>query len=202
MIIERVIAGPLHTNAYVVGFHGKGVIIDPGYESREPLLALVHQHQLTIEAIWLTHSHFDHIAELYAFKTMEGWPIYVHERDAENVRQPGSDGIPNFLNVRGVEPDGYFSDRASFGELTCEVIPTPGHSPGGVCFYFAEQKVLFSGDTLFKGTYGRVDQPHASAADMKASLRRLGQLPDDVIVYPGHGGVTTMGEEKRHRWFT
>ncbi|MBM3193258.1 MAG: MBL fold metallo-hydrolase [Chlamydiae bacterium] len=201
MIIEKVVAGPIETNAYLVGCEitKKGIIIDPGFETSERLLQLIEKFGLVIEGIYLTHSHFDHIADVATLKKKKGYLVYVHEEDKENLRHPGSDQIPDMLGLTGVEPDGYFVDgeERRIGSLTCICIHTPGHSLGSVLFYFREQKVLFSGDTLFKGTYGRVDLPRSDKEKMKVSLEKIKKFPDDVVVYPGHGGSTTIGREKR-----
>ena len=201
MIVEKVVAGTLQTNAYLVGCPSshKAIVIDPGYGSSERLLVLIKKHQLTVEAIYLTHSHYDHIADVKKLKDEFGWPVYVHEEDSENLRNPGSDGIPNLWNLLPVEPDGYLKngDELTVGRFKFRVIHTPGHSPGGVLFYFWEEKILFSGDTLFKGTYGRTDLPTSNPEKMKASLDIINKLPEDVIEYPGHGGLTTMEREKK-----
>jgi glyoxylase-like metal-dependent hydrolase (beta-lactamase superfamily II) len=128
-----------------------------------------------------------------------GWPVYVHREDAENLRVPGSDGIPNTYGIEGAEPDGMLADgdEKVLGLLRFKVVHTPGHSPGCVLFYFEKEKVLISGDTLFRGTYGRVDLPSSNPQKMKESLAKIKQFPDDVTVYPGHGGSTTIGREQR-----
>ncbi len=201
MIIEKVVAGSLQTNAYIIGCEssGKAIVIDPGYGSSERLLILLKKHNLHVEAIYLTHSHYDHIADVKKLKDEQGWPVYVHAEDGENLRNPGSDGIPNLWNLEGVEPDGYLVDgeERTVGKMRFLIIHTPGHSPGGSLFYFPEEKVLISGDTLFKGTYGRTDLPTSDPEKMKSSLAIIKRLPDDVIVYPGHGGLTTMEREKK-----
>ncbi len=201
MIIEKVVAGPLETNAYLVGCEitKKAMIIDPAFESSERLLLLIKKHGLAVDAIYLTHSHFDHIADVAKLKKEKGYLVYVHKEDAGNLRKPGSDGIPDMLGLQPVEPDGYLEEGQvrKMGNLTFTCIHTPGHSLGSVLFYFFEEKVLFSGDTLFKGTYGRVDLPTSDKEKMKTSLEKIKKLSDDVVVYPGHGGLTTIGREKK-----
>lgn len=201
MIIEKVVAGPLETNAYLVGCEEshEGIVIDPGLSSSKRLLLLIEKHKLLVHRIYLTHSHFDHTADVAGLKESRGWQVFVHPEDAENLRTPGSDGLPNILMLKQVEPDGFLLEGQEhwIGKLRFIVMHTPGHSPGGVVFYFPEEKVLFSGDTLFRGTYGRVDLPTSDGEKMKASLEKIKKLPDDVIVYPGHGSATTIGVEKR-----
>jgi len=204
MIIETFVAPPLKTNAYVIGCEEtkKGVVIDPGFRSKWHILELAKKHQLQIEAIYLTHSHFDHIANVFELKGLEGWSVFIHPLDAENLRKPGSDSIPNLGMIQGVEPDGFFAEgeKRFVGKMEMQVIHTPGHTPGGVCFYFPHEKILFSGDTLFRGTYGRVDLLHSNGEDMKRSLQKLALLPSETVVYPGHGATTTIGEERSRRW--
>ncbi len=200
MIIEKVIAPPYATNAYLVGCEKsrKAIVIDPGFQTKDKLLHLIEKHHLIVEGIYLTHSHFDHIADVALLKREKGWPVYVHKDDAGNVEHPGSDGIPFNLTIDGVKPDGYLEDNGErmVGEMKFVVLHTPGHSPGCVCFYFPEELVLFSGDTLFKGTYGRTDLPRSDEIKMKSSLERLKKLPDELLVYPGHASLTKLGREK------
>ena len=200
MIIEKVIAPPYATNAYLIGCEKshKAIVIDPGFQTKDKLLSLIEKHQLTVDGIYLTHSHFDHIADAAKLKNEKGWPIYVHKEDAGNVLHPGSDGIPFNLDIEGADVDGYLEDgdEKFVGELRFLVLHTPGHSPGGVCFYFPTELVLFSGDTLFKGTYGRTDLPRSDSNKMKASLEKLKKYPDELLIYPGHASLTKLGREK------
>jgi glyoxylase-like metal-dependent hydrolase (beta-lactamase superfamily II) len=203
MIIETVIAGSFDTNAYLVGFKktGEAIVIDPGYESADSILGLSDEYGFTIKAIYLTHSHFDHFADVGVIKDDTHVPVYVSPEDAENLRHPGSDGLPNLFGRAGIEPDGLFfdGDEIEVGGSRFKVIATPGHSPGSVCFYFEKEKVLFSGDTLFRSGRGNTSFPTSSQAKIEESLKKLMMLPGDTIVYPGHGGKTTIGEERK--WF-
>lgn len=201
MIIECVTAGPLQTNTYLVGCDQERVacIIDPALKCSERLGRLIDRHQLTIQGIYLTHSHFDHFADAAYLKREFGFPIHVHEADSSNVQKPGSDGIPNLWNISGVAWDHFLSEGQviKLGTLEFSVIHTPGHSPGGVCFYFEKQGVLFSDDVLFKGTYGNVSLPTSDPELMRYSLQKLMLLPDETKVYPGHGEPTTIGSERQ-----
>ena len=147
--------------------------------------------------ILLTHSHWDHLAGLAELKKLVDAPVYVHEADKPNVREPGADQLPLYFAIEGVEPDHLLKegDVLKVGELTIEVIHTPGHTPGGVCFYLPNQHVLFSGDTLFQGTLGNLSLPTARPALMWSSLKKLAKLPPQTKVYPGHGDSTTIGKE-------
>lgn len=201
MIIDYVATGPFKTNSYVVGCEktGLGILIDTAPFSAKKILEMIETHDLTIQGIYLTHSHFDHFADSATLKEELKCPLFVHKADCENLHKPGSDGIPNFLLIKPVQEDGLLEEGqlVKVGELAFWVIHTPGHSPGGVCFYFEKQKVLFSGDLLFKGTHGNVNFKESSPTQMDQSLIKLMQLPDEVVVYPGHGEKTTIGEERK-----
>lgn len=199
MILESFSCGPFGTNAFLIGCEGtkKGIFIDPSSGSASKLLHAAKKHDLEVEAIYLTHSHWDHIADVADLKELLGIPIYVHAKDAENLKNPGSDGIPLMIKLRGVEPTHFLEEKQvhHVGHLSFEVIHTPGHSPGAVCFYFKKEEVLISGDTLFKGTMGSLSLPTAEEDRMWESLKKLSLLPPSTKVYPGHGAFTTIQAE-------
>jgi len=199
MILQSFPLGPADTNAYLLGCSEtkRAAVIDAPFGSADAVIKRAGELGLRIEILLLTHSHWDHIAEASLFKEKLQIPIYIHEEDAENVKHPGSDQLPMFFPVKGVEPDRFLLDKQviSMGSLSIEVIHTPGHTPGGVCFYIADHKTLISGDTLFQGTIGNLSFPTARPKLMWVSLKRLAQLPKDTKVYPGHGEPTTIGDE-------
>ena len=199
MICKVFPSGPLETNAILLVCEktGKCAIIDPAYESFEPILDEIETEGLHVSSILLTHSHFDHIADLKAVKDTFESPIYVHPLDKKNVEKPGSDGLPLFFSIPACKPDRFLSDGDTIlvGNIVIKVIHTPGHSPGGVCFYMEKEKSLIAGDTLFKNGIGRLDLPTANRDDMIVSLQKLAKLPKDTLVYPGHGETTTIGNE-------
>jgi len=201
MIIEKVPAGPFVTNAYLVGCEesGKGIIIDPSPKSASRLMMHANAHGISVIGIYLTHSHWDHFWDAAKLKREYGFPLWIHPLDQKNLEKPGSDGIPIFGSIEPVLADGLLENgqKVSVGNLEFEVIFTPGHSPGGVSFYFEKEKVLFSGDTLFKGTHGKTSFPTSNEADLWDSLLRLMKLPDDVRVFPGHMEDTTIAQERR-----
>ncbi len=201
MILEIHTSGPVETNAYLLGCpHTKSsVLIDAPLECSDWLFDRVAHWNLSSPTILLTHSHWDHMAEAAICKKKYGLPIWVHREDAENLQKPGADGLPLFFPVEGVKPDRLLEDgdEIQVGEILLKVLHTPGHSPGSLCFYAKEQGLLFSGDTLFQGTMGRVDFPTSSPKNMKKSLLKLSSLPADTRVYPGHGEATTIGTEKK-----
>jgi len=197
VILEGFPCGPFATNAYLLACKEtfKGVFIDPSPDSCATLTEAATGYKM--EAILLTHSHWDHMADTKKLKRSFDIPVYVHPADSANVRHPGSDGIPMPIFIEGFEPDHDLTDGQvlEVGNLQIRVIHTPGHTPGGVCFYLAKQKILISGDTLFKGTIGNLSFPTANPDAMWKSLKKLEKLPSETRVYPGHGPFTTIGAE-------
>lgn len=197
--IVKFIGGPYATNAYLVGCKQtqKAAVIDPAMGSSSRLIEGAKERGWTLEKILLTHSHWDHFVDAKALQKELGLPLYVHARDRENVEHPGSDAVESPVPIEAAQVEGVFADgdRISVGTLEFEVIHTPGHCLGAVCFYEASQGVLFSGDTLFRGSMGAVALPTAEPEKMWVSLKRLAALPPETRVYPGHGGETTIGRE-------
>ncbi|MCB1084799.1 MAG: MBL fold metallo-hydrolase [Chlamydiia bacterium] len=191
-------SGPFETNAYLFSCKetGKGAIIDPAPGSADALLD--GAAGTVIEAIFLTHSHWDHIGDLKKVKSLFNVPVYVHPLDRPNVEKPGSDGLPMMFKIDGVSPEFELHEgqTLSVGHLDLKVIETPGHTPGGVCFYCEKEKILFAGDTLFKGSIGNLSLPTSCPEQMWPSLKKLEKLPPETVVYSGHGQATTIGEEK------
>ena len=191
--------GPIETNAYIIFCTQTrlSVIIDPAYESFQKIQAFIEQNQLIPYQIWLTHSHWDHIADLKSFKENYSLPIGIHALDQDNLIHPGSDQLPCPLKLPSIQPDFFFSEgqEVFLGNQKAQIIHTPGHSPGSVCFYFPQEKLLFSGDTLFKGSIGNLSFPTAQPDLMWDSLEQLLKLPSDTKVLPGHGFSTTLSQE-------
>lgn len=200
MIVKKFTTGPIDTNSYLLicPSSKSAVVIDVGQDSAQELNSYAERHQLKLEKILLTHSHWDHIAGLSHLKNHLDIPVYVHQDDENNIINPGSDGLLLFIPIQGVKVDHYLKDEEviNTGDLRIKVIHTPGHTPGGVCFYLEEQKMLFSGDTLFQEAIGRMDLPTAcSPLKMIESLKKLETLPQETIIYPGHGEKTTIKQE-------
>ena len=198
MIIHTLPSGPFETNCYIADCNnGKAILIDPAPDSFSKIKDTLKKHQLTPIALLLTHSHWDHIADASKVKKEFSIPVYIHPRDSENLNHPGSDGLPCWILIQGVAPDHLFAadETLFFNSLECRVIETPGHTPGGVCFYFPSENVLFSGDTLFQGTIGNLSFATARPSEMWPSLKKLSLLPPNTIVYPGHGPATTIARE-------
>lgn len=185
----------LETNTYIVAERGEAVVIDPASEGIIPLL---ERENLKPVYILLTHGHFDHIAELAALHAK--YPevkILVHPDDGGMLSDAERNlsaffGLPTVVRVPWEPLHG--GDRLLVGAVEIEVIATPGHSPGSVCFRVGER--LFTGDTLFKGGMGRTDFPGGNAQQLAESLDTLFRLPGDLLIYPGHGETSTLEEEK------
>jgi glyoxylase-like metal-dependent hydrolase (beta-lactamase superfamily II) len=200
MILEIFCSGPALTNCVLVGCPKtrEAAIIDVPFDSSDQLLDAIDSLNLSVKMILLTHSHWDHIGDVKYLKKKLKVPVSIHEEDAENLKIPGSDGLPLFQEVKGVIPDHLLKDgeKIKIGELEAEVIHTPGHTPGGVCFYFPKESLLIAGDTLFKGTIGNLSFPTSDPSKMWDSLKRLSGLPKETRVISGHGEETQIGREK------
>jgi len=199
MFIQKFPSGPFLTNAYVIGCHAtkQAAIIDPAPKSAISIMTCLEQNQFNCNKILLTHTHWDHIADVAPLKKQTGATVYVHPLDVPNLEQPGADGLPFWIPIEGVNPDFFLNegDLISIGNISIRVIHTPGHSSGSVCLYCAEENILFSGDTLFAGTIGNLSFPTSQPDLMWPSLAKLRQLPPQTIVYPGHGVQTSIGSE-------
>lgn len=201
IIIDSIVVGPVQTNVYVVGCAAtkKGAIVDAGGNAAG-LLGLADKHGLSVEMILQTHAHIDHVAAIPEVKRATGAPIYLHPDDDLLWQAAPMQGLRFGIHVEALPAyEHKLSDGQTLklGELTAEVLWLPGHSPGSVAFYFAEQAVMLSGDVLFAGSMGRVDLPGSSPDAMRKSLARLKQFPDDVLVLSGHGPQTRIGREKQ-----
>jgi len=194
--------GPVQENCFIVRPKGSGraVIVDPGDEAERITGALEGLGIETVEAILVTHTHFDHIGAVAPVARATGAPVYCPELETEVLAN-----INDFVPWPGFGPfESYRADRTvSGGEmlelagLTFEVIFTPGHSPGHVAYAVREAPALFSGDVLFQGSVGRVDLPGGDWAALSRSIETLLEsFPDETAVYPGHMGVTTLGRER------
>ncbi len=201
MEILQMPLGPLGTNCYfVVDEHKNAVVIDPGSEAQK-LIEYIQASGITLQYILLTHAHFDHIGAVESIRNEYKVSVVAHKEEKMLLRSP-EHNLSRPINRRDLicPYDELIEEGAqiSIGLHTFEVIHTPGHSPGGVCYYEKQQKILFSGDTLFQGSIGRTDFPMGDQGQLIRSIReKLLILPEDVVVYPGHGAQTTIGQEKR-----
>lgn len=207
MLIKTFPAGPLQTNAYAIlsAIERQILVIDVPPASAASLADFAREERAQITAVWLTHSHWDHIADIAALREelarSEGirgkFRLLVHSLDAPNLRHPGSDRIESPLDAPGNRPTEVLQggDALCFGQLEFQVLHTPGHSPGSICFYCPQEGVLFSGDTLFRAGIGNLALPTAEPRLMASSLQKLMSLPAETRVFPGHGPPTSIDRE-------
>ena len=205
MFLKVFPCGPLQTNAVMIGCFEKKVcaVVDPSKGSMPLVLQTAKEEGFEIVKILLTHSHWDHIADLAPLHETTGAPVYVHPEDAKNVLNPGSDGLPKYFEIHGVLNVHFLhaGELVLIGNLELEVEHTPGHTPGGVCFYLEKFGILIAGDTLFRGAFGRVDLPTGDLERMRKTLSRLKTFPPETRVISGHGPETTILRELRsHSW--
>lgn len=201
MIIERIPVGNLEANCYIVGCEEtkKAAVIDPGDEG-ERILERLHKLGLEAVAILLTHGHVDHIGAVEQLKKATGTPVMIHTQDGEMLTNP-SRNLSAWMGAQiKFDPADRLleeGDRLNIGNLTLEVIHTPGHTPGGLCFKVGQE--LFTGDTLFAQSVGRSDFPGGNHSTLIEGIKsKLLILDESLKVYPGHGATTTIGQEKRH----
>ncbi|MCF6149579.1 MAG: MBL fold metallo-hydrolase [Candidatus Kuenenia sp.] len=204
MIFETLEVGPLAVNCYIIGSKADNtaVVIDAG-GSAEEIVKILKKRNLTLKYIINTHAHFDHVGGVSELQDLTGAPFLLHKEDV-----PLLDFLDEQSRFFGLPPipkpkiSKYLIDNEEihFGNEIIRIIHTPGHSPGCVCFLL--NGVVFVGDTLFAGSIGRTDLYGGSHDTLIHSVKtRLFTLEDKVLVYPGHGPVTTIGEEKKHNPF-
>lgn len=203
MKIHVATVGPFAENAYLVVDEPSrdAVFIDPGDEPAR-LLRLIDDAKARLTAIWLTHAHLDHIGGIAGIKRAFDVPVYMHPADAPvfayGARSAAGYGIP-FEQPDPPERTLAEGDVMRVGATLFNVWHVPGHAPGHVVF--VGERVMLGGDLLFAGSIGRVDLPLSDPRAMQQSLDRLESLADDVVVYPGHGPTTTIGEERQSNPF-
>ncbi len=199
MRIEALAVGPLQVNCFIVAspVTRQAAVIDPGDEG-ERILHLLRGEGLELKLVINTHGHFDHVGANRFLVEATGAELCLHSADrALLLRAADHAARYGLRTVDSPEPRRLLADgdRLQVGELTLEVLHTPGHTPGGVCLYTPGH--LFSGDTLFAGSVGRTDLPGGDMATLIAGIRnRLWSLPEETQVHPGHGPDTTLGREK------
>jgi len=200
---ETIIVGDLQTNCYIVWDDKTklGVVIDPG-DDGQGISEEIQNKQIKIIGVLMTHGHFDHSMAVLDIKLIYNVPIYLHSDD-EFLMKRQDETAKYFLKIKDLPPNIIKIDndlklikKIEFGEEYLEVIKTPGHTPGSVCFYSKENNLLFSGDTLFKNDRGRTDFKYGSTKKNFESIKKLMKLPKDTVVLSGHGETTTIGDEK------
>lgn len=185
------------------GAEGRCVVVDPGFcneAERADFFGRLEEEKLTPEAVLLTHGHLDHIGGAAELQRRYGIPVYMNEDDRKVIENPD----PRLSRLWKRFPDTGFSisavrdgDRVEAAGLTFEVIATPGHTPGGVCWLVRDEKLLFTGDTLFAGAIGRTDLSFGEYDDeIRSIMEKLMLLDGDIRIFPGHGPASTIADER------
>ena len=201
MILEMLTVGPFQENCYIIGDEdsGVGAVIDPGDEAARIAMA-VEETGLDIGSIIVTHAHIDHVGGVISLADEYSCPVLMHEES-----EPLLEGLPTQAMMMGIRfgkvptVDRYVADEETLevGDLRLRSLYTPGHAPGHLAFYVEDEGLVLSGDALFAGSVGRVDLPGGSMEVLMRSIEdRLLTLPEETVVYPGHGPRTTIGDER------
>ena len=203
--LQKCILGPVYTNCYLLKNKETGelIIVDPA-DCPEKIEMKISRMNGKPVAILLTHGHFDHILAAQAVKEKYNIPIYACRQEEEMLREPSVNMTDRMHKPCSVRPDVFLEDLQVFeaAGFSIQMLHTPGHTKGSCCYYLKDERVLFSGDTLFCGSVGRTDFPGGSSREIRESLHKLlNALPDETNVYPGHDTSTTIGYEKRYNPF-
>ncbi len=203
--IKSMTLGMVATNCYLLinKETKEALLVDPA-DNALRISTVIEENGCTLKAILLTHGHFDHIMALNDLKKKYNVPVYAHE-DEEDVLKQSSLNMSGMIGqIYTTQADIYVKDgeHLKLAGFDVIVLHTPGHTKGGACYYFPEEKELMSGDTLFHCSIGRTDFPTGSMSQLVRSVKeQLFVLPDDVQVYPGHDSVTSIGYEKQYNPF-
>lgn len=201
MILEMLTVGPFQENCYLLGDESSGsaILIDPGDEAARIAL-MVEKTDLDVEKILLTHAHIDHVGAVAQAVEEYSCPVLAHEESGPMLRQLPTQAMMMGMKFGKIpEIDDFISDNEEIrvGSLTLKSLYTPGHSPGHLAFYEENEGVVIAGDALFAGSVGRVDLPGGDGPLLLESItERLLTLPEETVVYPGHGPSTTIARER------
>jgi glyoxylase-like metal-dependent hydrolase (beta-lactamase superfamily II) len=202
--VEPLVVGPLFSNCYIVWDEDKkeGAVIDPGGDA-DDILKVIEELGIKIKFILATHGHFDHVGGVAKLKNELGVEFLAHKGDFFFIEERKKSASRWGIDIdQPPKPDRFIEDgdKIKIGNFELETIYTPGHSPGGISFL--HNNIVFAGDTLFQNSIGRTDFRQGSFEDIERSIKtRLYTLPDDTLVYTGHGPVTTIGDEKKYNAF-
>ena len=205
MNVVPIVTGPFQQNCILVwSSRNRALVFDPG-DDAEVILDVLTENRVEVEAYICTHGHADHITALAELHSRHPAPIAMHSADWAWAFGPRNRIEPYYSVPEKPDTETCLAlekDRDwHFADLYFQCIETPGHTPGSCCLLFPEDHIMIAGDTLFKGSCGRTDLPGGNPRQMKDSLNRLKQLPDDIRVYPGHGPDTTIGTERQTNFY-
>ena len=206
MIHEILPVGPLQCNCSIIGDEAtrQAMVIDPG-DDIDDVLAILGKHDLEVKQIVITHAHIDHVGGAMKLRAATGAPILLNQNDLALLKMLDAQAAWVGMAAPGqVEIDQSVgnADTVQAGSLSANVLETPGHTEGSICLYFPAENKLIAGDTLFAGSIGRTDLPGGSFEKIIRSLHQtVLALPDDTVVVPGHGPLTTIGEERESNPF-
>ena len=203
MKIDTLVVGPLQVNCYIVYDEGSNdaIVVDPGDEA-EKIIGLVEDRKLKVSRIVCTHGHFDHVGAVSGLKKRTGSAVMLHKGDLDIFMRADKQGaLWGFHIEPPPAPDMHLleDDEVPIGRFGLKVLHTPGHSPGGICLY--GEGVIITGDTIFAGSVGRTDFPGGSVTELKKSFARIIALPAETRIFPGHGPLTTVENEKENNFF-
>ena len=204
MLLETLVVGPLAVNCYLIGDEEsrEAIVIDPGDDAQN-ILDTIRHGRLTVKAIVNTHAHFDHVGAVESVRQVTGAPFMLHVDEVPVLNAASASAAMWGMEVQQPKPADRLlreGDEVRVGNLVLKVLHTPGHTPGGICL--VGDKSVFVGDTLFQGSIGRTDFLGGDYGTLMASIRdKLLPLPDETMVYAGHGAATTIGEEKQFNPF-
>lgn len=203
--IGRMMLGICQTNCYFVYREGQTdvILFDPA-DRGDYIYETLQKHGFKVAGILLTHGHFDHIWGSKKLRELSGAKIYAYEGEKDVCEDSGLNVSAQAGRAYTVEADEYLADgrEITLAGMTCKLLATPGHTKGSCCYYFEEEGILISGDTLFQESVGRTDLPTGSMSKLVRSVKeKLMCLPDEVKVYPGHGESTTIGYERENNAF-
>ncbi len=202
MKINQYVVGEVQTNCYIIINEEtkECLIVDPGAAARQ-LASRIKADALKPVAVLLTHGHFDHAGAAKELAEEFEILIYAHEAEEDTLKEPRKNVSWMVGREESYKADVYVNERETLNlaGFSIQVIHTPGHTKGGCCYYFKDEQVLFSGDTLFAQSVGRTDFPGGSMSEIVRSIReKLMVLPDETTVYPGHNDVTTIKTERNY----
>ena len=202
MLVIMNTGGIAATNCFLVADEEskEAVLFDAPNDTTAPLLDEAVKRKLKLKGLWLTHGHFDHVADHKV--VTDRFPdarVLIHALDEPKLERPGAQSFILPFVIPPRKADEYVQDRQvlTLGARRVEVIHTPGHAPGHVCYHFADDRVLVGGDLIIMGAVGRTDLPDANEEKLFESIRRVMQLPPETRLLPGHGQPTTLEEERQ-----